>query len=127
MYGIEKRLKMRRHIEAGMSKSEAARVEGISRRTLYNWIKAGELERDPDDNTLRYGPRPPRPSKIDAYKVYIDRRLSDCPKLTAARLFREIRDDGYSASYALVKRYVRRVKQHQLEASGERVNSSEQP
>lgn len=118
MHGIEKRLAVRRYIEAGMSKSATARVVGISRRTLYNWIKAGELERDPDDTTLSYGPRPPRPSKIDPHKVYIDRRLSGCPRLTAAQLFREIRDDGYPGGYGQVKRYVR--KNQKNEKNGKR-------
>ena len=110
MYGIEKRLKMRRHIEAGMSKSEAARVVGISRRTLYNWIKAGELERDPDDMTVQYGPRAPRPSKLDPWKAMIEARLSQSPRLSAARLFREARADGYPGGYGQVKRYVSRVR-----------------
>ena len=38
---------------------------------------------------VEYGPRAPRATKIDPYKICIDRRLSDYPDLTAARLFRE--------------------------------------
>ena len=57
MHGIEKRIEMRRYIEAGVSKAATARAVGISRRTLYNWIKAGELKRDPDDMRVEYGPQ----------------------------------------------------------------------
>lgn len=111
MHGIEKRKQMRRHIEAGMSKSATARAVGISRRTLYNWIKAGELKRVPDDMTVQYGPRPPRPSILDPYKESIDARLAEYPQLSAMRLFREIRAMGYPGGYGQVKRYVRSVRE----------------
>ncbi|MDE2753897.1 MAG: helix-turn-helix domain-containing protein [Gemmatimonadota bacterium] len=105
---------MRRYIEAGVSKAATARAVGISRRTLYNWIEAGELERDPHDMTVKYGPRPPRPSKLDAWKAGIDARLREFPQLAAARLFREIRADGYPGGYGQVKRYVKRVRREIL-------------
>ena len=49
MHGIEKRFLMRFYLDQGLSKAETARQVGISRRTLYNWIAAGGLERDPRD------------------------------------------------------------------------------
>lgn len=107
MHGIEKRLLMRRYLEQGVSKTATARAVGISRRTVYNWIQSGELERDPDDMVVQYGPRAPRPTILDAYKEMIDARLSDFPQLSAARLFREIREAGYPGGYGQVKRYVR--------------------
>ena len=110
MHGIEKRIEMRRFIEAGVSKSATARALGISRRTLYNWIESGELERDPDDKTLQYGPRAPRPSKLDGWKDVIDTRLGEFPQLAAATLFREVKADGYPGGYGQVKRYVRTVR-----------------
>ena len=110
MFGIETRVRMRNYLEQGLSKAATARLLGISRRTLYNWIEAGELERDPADTTVTYGPRAPRPTKIDPYKDHIAARLGDYPQLSAARLFREIRDDGYTGGYGQVKRYVRRTR-----------------
>ena len=107
MFGLEKRLLMRRYLEEGVSKAATARALGISRRTIYNWIEAGELERDPDDRTLQYGPRSPRPSILDPYKPAIDARLHEYPQLSAARLFREVRDLGFPGGYGTVKRYVR--------------------
>lgn len=65
-----------------------------------------------------YGPRAPRPTKIDPYRVYIDRRLSDHPHLSAARLFREIREEGYPGGCGQVKRYVRKIRESQ--ANGQR-------
>lgn len=110
MYGIEKRILMWQYLEAGVSKSATARCLGVSRRTIYNWIKAGEFERDPDDTELQFGPRHRRHSKIDSYRVYLGRRLSDYPQLTAARLFREIQEEGYTGGYGQVKHYVRTVR-----------------
>lgn len=114
MYGIEKRMLMRRYIEAGVSKAATARAVGISRRTLYNWIDAGELERDPHDMKVEYGPRPPRPSKLDPWKATIKARLTEFPQLAAAKLFREVRADGYPGGYGQVKRYVKQVRREIL-------------
>ena len=122
MHGIEKRLEMRRFIEAGVSKSATARALGISRRTLYNWIQSGELQRDPDDMTVRYGPRPPRPSKLDPWKATIDARLRELPQLSAKALFREVRAEGYPGGYGQVKRYVREVRDDIL--NEQRTNSN---
>ena len=110
MFGIEKRILMRRYLEQGLSKVETARALGVSRRTVYNWIAAGELERDPDDQTVKYGPRPPIGSVLDPFKETIDARLVEYPKLSAARLFREIEAAGYPGGYSQVKRYVRGVR-----------------
>lgn len=110
MYGIEKRLIMRQLLEQGLTKSAVAKRLGISRRTLYNWIAAGELERDPENRALQYGPRPPRPSILDPYKERIDARLAAYPELSAARLLEEVRAAGYPGGYGQVKRYVRAVR-----------------
>ena len=118
MHGIEKRLLVKRYLEEGVSKSATARAAGISRRTVYNWIRDGELDRGPDDLAVQYGPRPPRPTLLDPYKEMIDGRLSDFPQLSAARLFREIREAGYSGSYGQVKCYVRLKKDEIAEAAG---------
>ena len=125
MHGIEKRLLVKRYLEQGVSKTATARAVGISRRTVYNWIRAGELERDPDDLTVQYGPRAPRPTLLDPYKETIDARLSDYPQLTAVRLFREIRAAGYSGGYGQVKRYVRMKKDEIAERQRETASGRE--
>ena len=77
---------------------------------MYNWIEAGELDRGADSKAVRYGPRPRRPSKLDPYKGIIDARLAEYPKLSAVRLFNEVRAAGYGGGYGQVKRYVRGVR-----------------
>ena len=94
-------------LKAGLSKVATARMIGVSRRTVHNWVEAGELERDPDDDRLQYGPRTPGPSKLDPWKPVIAARLKAYPELSAAVLFREVKADGYPGGYSQVKRYVR--------------------
>ena len=120
MHGIEKRLLMRQLLEQGLSKSVVARCLGVSRRTIYNWIESGELERGPDDREVQYGPRPPVPSMLDPYKDTIDARLAEHPELSAARLYREVRAKGYAGSYVQVKRHVRTVRPKDAWARGAR-------
>ena len=91
MIGREKRVLLRHYLEQGMPKAEIARQLEISRRTVYNWIEAGDLELDP-------------------YKGIIDARLAEYPKLSAVRLCNEVRAAGYGGGYGQVKRYVREVR-----------------
>ncbi len=45
--------------------------------------------------------------KLDPYKAIIDARLEALPKLSAKRLFDEVRAVGYPGSYSRVNDYVR--------------------
>jgi transposase len=110
MYGREQRVLLRHYLERGLSKAELARELGISRRTVYHWIESGQLDRDLDDAVVQYTPRPPVACKIDTFRAVIDARLAEFPKLTATRLFDEIRAAGYAGGYTQVKEYVRRVR-----------------
>jgi hypothetical protein len=67
---------------------------GVSRDTIHRWIRDGELDRDPHDEAVRYGPRPPIPTKLDAFKPIIETRLAAYPELSAVRLLDEIRAAG---------------------------------
>ena len=108
--GREQRVLLRHYLEQGMSKAAIARHLRISRRTVYNWIEAGELDRGADDKAVRYRPRAPQPSKLDPFKEIIRTRLADYPELSAVRLFDEVKAAGYPGGYGQVKRYVRAVR-----------------
>ena len=111
MIGREKRVLLRHYLEQGMNKAVIARDLGVSRRTVYHWIETGQLDRELDEERVGYGPRCLMPSKLDPYKPLIDTRLKEYPKLTAVRLFKEVRAAGYHpGSYNQVKRYVRKVR-----------------
>jgi len=52
-----------------------------------------------------YGPRPPRGSKLDPFLPYLDRRLRE-GVWNAQVLLRELRQQGYTGGYTLVKDYL---------------------
>ena len=110
MIGREKRVLLRHYLEQGLSKAAIARELGISRRTVYHWIKTGQLDRTVDETAVHYGPRERPPSILDPYKPLIRTRLAEYPKLTAKRLFAEAKAAGYPGGYNVVKRYVRLVR-----------------
>src|SRR5262245_55110230 len=110
MFRRETRMLLRHYLEQGGSKSALARQLGVSRDTMHRWIRAGDLDRDLDDEAVRYGPRPPVPTKLDAYKPIIEARLTAYPELSAVRLLDEICAAGYTGGYTQLERYVRRVR-----------------
>ncbi|MCG0279015.1 MAG: hypothetical protein L5656_10930 [Thermanaeromonas sp.] len=56
--------------------------------------------------------RKAKSSILDPYKPYIEERLSKY-NLTATRLFREIKAQGYSGSYDTVKKFVASIREEQ--------------
>src|SRR5919106_1395443 len=110
MFGRETRMLLRHYLEQGTSKSALARQLGVSRDTIHRWIRAGDLDRDLDEGGVRYGPRPPVATKLDAYKPIIEARLAAYPELSAVRLLDEIRAAGYAGGYSQLKAFVRRVR-----------------
>jgi len=101
---------LRHYLERGLNKAEIARELGVSRRTVYNWIDGGQIDRDLDNAAVQYTPRPAVACKIDVFRPIIETRLAEFPRLTATRLFDEIRGAGYAGGYTQVKEYVRRVR-----------------
>lgn len=110
MIGRETRVLLRHYLEEGMTKSALAEKLGVGRRTIYHWIETGQLDRDLDREPVQYKPRPPVPRKIDPYKAIIVSRLEEFPRLTATRLFQEIRAAGYTGGYTQVKEFVRQIR-----------------
>ena len=107
MYGREKRVLLREYLERGLTKTALAKKLGISRRTIHHWIQTGQLDRDLDDEAVRYKRRPPVKRKIDEYRGIIHSRLEEFPRLSAVRIFEELRKAGYEGGYTQVKEYVR--------------------
>jgi transposase len=108
--GWERRVLLKHYLKQGFSQTEIAEKLGIDRRTIYRWIKGGQLDRDLDVEAVRYKPRAPIPHKLDPYKPIIRSRLEEFPALSAVRLFEEARAAGYTGSYTRVKDYVREVR-----------------
>ena len=110
MYSRERRVLLRHYLEQGLSKSAIARMLGIGRRTLYHWINTEQLDRDLDNGPVQYKPRPAVERKIDRYRGIIETRLAEYPRLSATRLFDEVRAAGYDGGYTQVKEFVRQVR-----------------
>lgn len=110
MHGREQRVLLRHYLEQGLSKAEVAARLGISRRTVYYWVNSGQLDRELDDEPVRYKPRPVVARKVDAFRGIVQMRLSEYPKLSAVRLFDEIKAAGYDGGYTQLKEFVRQVR-----------------
>jgi transposase len=101
---------LKHYLAQGETKSALAKRFDVSRDTIHRWIRTGELERDLDATAVRYGPRPPVPTKLDTYKAIIETRLATYPQLSAVRLLQEIRAAGYDGGYTQLKAYLRQVR-----------------
>ena len=98
---------LKHYLDRGVSKAELSRRFGINRATIHHWIKTGQLDRELLAGRRGYSPRPAVAHKLDPYKAIIDTRLEAFPKLSAKRLFDEIRAAGYPGGYKRVQEYVR--------------------
>ena len=59
--GRQQKMLLRHCLKQGLSRSAVAAQLGICRRTLYNWIDRGELDRDLDEEAAHQGPVHDRP------------------------------------------------------------------
>jgi transposase len=101
---------LRHYLDQKWTKTAIAEHLGITTRTIERWIAAGDVDRDLDAEPVRYGPRPPVPTKLDAYKPIIEARLTKYPALSAVRLFAECQAGGYTGSLTQLKVFVRQVR-----------------
>jgi transposase len=99
MHGKEKRVLLREYLDQGLSKTAIAQKLGIGRRSIHRWIVEGQLDRDLDEEAIHYRARPPVNHKIDPYRGIIEHRLEEFPKLSAVRLYEELRSVGYPGGY----------------------------
>ena len=97
---------LKHYLDQGVSKAELSRRFGVSRATIHHWTDTGQLDRDLAAGARGYAPRPLVAHKLDPYKAIIDARLEAFPKLSAKRLFDEVRAAGYPGGYGRVRDYV---------------------
>lgn len=81
----------------GLSISQISVITGYSRPTVRKYLN--------ERGTPQYGPRAPRPSKLDEYKTYIKDRMR-AGVWNAEVLLREIRTRGYTGGYSILKEYM---------------------
>ena len=87
---------LKHYLDQGVSTAELSRRFGLSRATIHDRIKTGQLDRDLEPGARGYSPRPPVAQKPDPYKAIIDARLEAFPKLSAKRLSDAVRAAGYA-------------------------------
>ena len=89
--------------EQGLSVSAIAERTGRDRKTVRKYLN------DPLA-TPGYGPRAPRPRLIDPYVPYLRERLKQCPQLSAMRLVRELKAQGYSGGRTAVTDFIAAIR-----------------
>jgi len=88
----------------GMSVRQIARELGCSRNTVKRYLR--------DAQASRYGPRQPRPTKLDLFKEYVRDRIEAAKPhwIPAVVLLREIRELGYAGGLTQLKMFINPLK-----------------
>lgn len=88
----------------GRSFREIARETGVSVNTVRKYLSV--------DTMPGYGPRPPKPGKLDPYKRYLEERISAASPywIPATVLAREIGEQGYDGCVRAVAKFTRSLK-----------------
>ena len=87
----------------GLGVSAIARQTGLDRKTVRKYLEQGM-------EAARYGPRRPRPRRLDPYADYLRQRVAAFPGLSGRRLWREIAELGYAGGYSAVTDFLREVR-----------------
>jgi transposase len=87
----------------GLTVSAIARRTGHDRKTIRKYIERG-LE------PPVYKPREPSPSLLAPYEAFLRKRVERFPELTGRRLWREIRELGFSGGYSTITEFLRSVR-----------------
>lgn len=93
------KLKLIYELHRSQSIRKIAETLGISRNTVRRYL------RDPD-KALERKPRAKRPSKLEPYTEYIMQRLAEGVD-NCMVLLRELRQQGYTGGYTIIKEFVR--------------------
>lgn len=88
----------------GRSIAQIMRETGLSRNTVRKYLRGAAK--------VQYGPRDPRPCKLDRYKAYLLERIEQARPdwIPATVLYREIRERGYEGGISQLKAFVRAFK-----------------
>ena len=89
--------------QRGLNISQISRETGYHRDTVRKYITA--------QTTPQPQKRGDKSSKLDPYKEYIKRRIGEYP-LRATRIYREVKEQGFTGGYTIIKDYVRKIRPH---------------
>jgi transposase len=87
----------------------ALKAQGFSQRAVARrlGVHRDTVRRVWEESEPRRYRRKPGPTKLDGFKEHLESRLGSYPGLCASRLYREIRERGFSGGYETVKRWCR--------------------
>ena len=107
MLDVEQWAQIRRmkHVE-GLSQREIRRRTGLHRDTIRRALTS--------DEPPSYGPRPRRPSMLDAFVPTIEELLADEPTLSAVRIREELDKEGYAGSMTILNVLLRELRPRYL-------------
>ena len=110
MHEWETRTRLKHYLDQGVSKAELSTRFGVSERTTCHWTAKGQLDGDLVARGTCYASRPQANHKLDPYQAIINTRREEFPRLSAQRLFDELRKAGYTGGYGRVWDYVHEVR-----------------
>lgn len=87
----------------GLSITAIARQLSLDRKTVRKYIARGLAP-------PTYTPRPPRERRLAPFLAYLRERVAAYPALTGTRLWRELKERGYTGGYTAVTDYLRAVR-----------------
>jgi transposase len=102
------RLEIVRRVQGGASCRAIARALAINRKTVARVIRAYQQTRETPSSALP--PVRARRSQLDGYDKVIAAWLDRYPDITAVRLHEELRTQGFTGGYTIVKDRLRRVR-----------------
>jgi transposase len=103
MLTVEEWMDVKMLAQQGHSARAIARITGYSRNTVARLLQQAAPQ--PFQ-------QPPRPSKLDPFKPYLQRRCAQYP-LSAVRLLEEIRPMGFDGSLCILQRFLATLRCHQ--------------
>lgn len=86
----------------GLSITQISALSGFDRKTIRKYLE--------DSTTPGYGPRRERPSKLEPFQPYIQKRLAT-GVWNAVVLLRELKERGYNGGYSILSDYLRPLRQ----------------
>jgi len=100
MINYETFCKLKNLQQKGLRPSQIARELLLDQRTVAKWLA---------EKQFQYRKVGARGSKLDPYKVDIVRMLETYP-YSAVQIWQRVKEKGFTGSYSVVKRYVRKVR-----------------
>jgi len=109
---------VQRRKDRGESERHISEAMGIHRKTVRRLLQELDDRRETGESALarEVGPPPvPRRSKLDPFVERIDALLRKFENITAERLLEELRNEGFTGGYTIVREYLKKLRGRKTE------------